>query len=255
VVMVNSHDMLDTYQFGNRLLLSRVSQYKNGDAIYFRFPSADGSANDFCIQRLIASPGDTIEIKDKQVFVNNKMSDDVEMVRHNYFLNFRRKPDSSYLIREGLWEGGVISGDMDYSFTLGKTQYKKLLSDTTVSSIQIKIEQKYVFNENIFPYNISLGWNTDNFGKLYVPLKGHTVTLDSMNIHLYEKIITLYEKNKLFKSNDSIYINDKYQNKYVFKQDYYFVMGDNRDNAVDSRSFGFLPASFIKGKIIARIKK
>jgi signal peptidase I len=89
----------------------------------------------------------------------------------------------------------------------------------------------------------------DNFGKLYIPKKNDTLSLDTTSIRLYSKLIETYEKNKLEIRDDSIFINDELTKKYMVRQDYYFVMGDNRDNAIDSRRWGFLPGSYIKGKV------
>jgi signal peptidase I len=80
------------------------------------------------------------------------------------------------------------------------------------------------------------------------------VKLDSTTISLYKKIISLYENNKLIVKGNSIYINGILSNSYIIKQDYYFVLGDNRDNAIDSRHWGFLPEKNIKGKVSFTIR-
>jgi signal peptidase I len=98
-------------------------------------------------------------------------------------------------------------------------------------------------------------WNADFYGSIYIPKKNDTLKLDTLVLKLYHTLITQYEKNKLKISRDSIFINDTYSDSYIVKKDYYFVLGDNRGNANDSRHWGYLPENFIVGKIIHTIRK
>lgn len=256
IVRVNSRDMCDTYGEGAALLLNKTAaRFERGEIICFRFPSPDGKEGENSIQRLTGLPGDTLEIKDKQVFINGNREVEISELRFNYFVRFKSRPDSVFLLKYNLTEGGSVSGNNEYSFTLNRAEADSLKRDSLVQSVEVKLEKPLVFNESTFPNSPAYAWNPDNFGKIYIPAKGDTLRLDSTNIELYETIITVFEKNKLFKQNDSIFINDVMQNSYVVKQDYFFVMGDNRDNAVDSRYFGFLPKHLIRGRISGTIRQ
>ena len=92
----------------------------------------------------------------------------------------------------------------------------------------------------IFPYTVDSGWTRDYYGPLWIPSRGATVKLTEENLPLYERIISVYEKSDLSKA-----IAD---GEYTFKQDYYFMMGDNRHNSLDSRYWGFVPEDHIVGK-------
>lgn len=115
------------------------------------------------------------------------------------------------------------------------------------------MEKEDIYDSRVFPYSRQFAWNSDNFGKFYIPKKGDSLALDTTMIKLYSTMITKYENNSMFIKSDSIFINDQHLKKYFVKHDYYFVVGDNRDNAIDSRRWGLLPAKYIKGKVIGTL--
>ena len=91
-------------------------------------------------------------------------------------------------------------------------------------------------------------WNNDNFGPIYLPERGATVKIDYKTIPLYKKIIRDYEYNDVKVDGNTVYINGEVADSYTFKQDYYWMMGDNRDHSEDSRTWGYVPANHIVGK-------
>ena len=96
--------------------------------------------------------------------------------------------------------------------------------------------------------SVTNNWNNDNFGPIYIPQAGKTVNLDQKSLPLYKKIISEYEGNNLKVVGNDIYINDQKTTKYTFKQDYFWMMGDNRHNSLDARYFGYTPENHIVGK-------
>ena len=124
----------------------------------------------------------------------------------------------------------------------------KLRKDSAVDSLVRSIDPKGIYQEDIFPHNIQYKWSQDNFGPIYIPKKGATVKLDSKSLPFYEQIIKNYENNNLVTFNDKIYINGKEANSYTFKQDYYWMMGDNRQNSLDARYWGYVPFDHVVGK-------
>lgn len=249
--------MLSTFHENDIFLIKKYgNDYSTNDIIYFRFPKTDsGVPEQYCLQRLVGLPGDTIEIKDKRVYLNNFMINDTNSLRFNYFVKSSRNLDSVFIKRYKLYEGGEISKEFDYSFSLNKQDLDSLRADSIIKKTEIKLEQRGAFDETVFPASTRYNWNRDQFGKLYLPKKNDTLLIDTVNINLYGKLISFYEKNKLSVKGDSIYINDELTKKYIVKKDYYFTMGDNRDNANDSRTWGFIPADCIKGKMITVLKR
>ena len=124
----------------------------------------------------------------------------------------------------------------------------KLRKDSEVDSVVKVINPKGNKGNNMFPQGTNLSWNTDNYGPIYIPKKGTTVPLNMNSIPFYERIIEDYENNQLEVIGEHIFVNGKKSTSYTFKQDYYWMMGDNRQNSLDARSWGYVPFDHVVGK-------
>ncbi|MDO8998476.1 MAG: signal peptidase I [Bacteroidota bacterium] len=254
---INNYDMQKTYNYGDALLINKLKNtFVTNDIVYFKFPEKDTSKfTTYLFQRIVGTPGDSIEVINKVVYLNNFEIKDTVTIKHNYFLKSTVKMDSLNRLKYRLMEGTAISEKNDYSFSLTKLKSDSLRNMAVIEKIELEMEKKDNFDFSCFPYSINYKWNMDNYGKLYIPKKNDTLALDTINIVLYKKIIQEYEKNTLEIKRDSIFINNKYTTTYCVKQNYYFTLGDNRDNSNDSRKWGFLPQNYILGKSIWLLKK
>jgi len=125
---------------------------------------------------------------------------------------------------------------------------KSLEQDQRIDSVVMYVEPKGKAGYNVFPQSTLYPWNTDNFGPIYIPEAGATVEINKKTISFYKKAIRDYEKNEVKVTGDKVFINGQETTSYTFKQDYYWMMGDNRDHSEDSRAWGYVAADHIVGK-------
>lgn len=235
--------------------LPGFQKIKNNDVVVFNYPNepdrpVDKKEN--YIKRCLAIPGDSIYIENQQVYINHIPAPNPPKMQYKYHVKTDGSGFNQKLIRElDITEGGALSEQGDFEIILNKDSKAALGKQSNVLSIDSTVQGKGVFMDYIFPYRESLAWNVDNFGPLYVPKAGDVLKLDTINYYMYEKNIRVYENNPTFDMREGkFYLLGKEITSYTFKQNYYFMMGDNRHNSADSRFWGFVPEDHIVGKAL-----
>lgn len=234
--------------------LPGFADVERNDIVVFNYPMEDDRPIDkqtHYIKRCVGIGGDQLQVIDRVLYINGKKAMQPKKSQYVYDIQTTGSGLSDRVLRKNdITDGGAAYNPGEYRYCLTQEAVSELKKLPNVAKVEVMNMPKGQFEDYIYPFDPKLKWNMDNYGPIYIPKKGATITLNQDNISIYRRVISKYEGNELEERDGKIFINGKEATQYTFKQDYFFMMGDNRHNSADSRFWGFVPEDHIVGKAV-----
>ena len=231
-----------------RLRAAGRRQIESNEVVFGTIDTRPTDRRDNYVKRCVGLPGQTLQIKNHIIYLDGKANKEPDQVQYSYLVKLKRYPTEEELLdlqitMENLADWHNYGTFVMTNRTAEILRHRKDLCESIEPFPEIT-------EADVYPQNGHYHWTRDNYGPVWIPKKGESVALTLDNLPIYERPIRTYEGNQLEVRGGKIYINGQQASSYTFKMDYYWMMGDNRHNSLDSRYWGFVPEDHVVGKPI-----
>jgi signal peptidase I len=253
-VVVENISMYATLKPGDLLLVERWpvwTGFGRGAIAVFRDPLKDGAPiwrRPLMVKRIAGMPGDRVHLERSSLWVNGAPAHTPPRATTAHLVRLRAGTDGSQVRRlldlpslSGAGVRSVLEAPLNDSLAALVRNLPGVLEVTPMRPATGA-------PRHIFPFSERFAWNGDNYGPITVPRRGDTLQVDASNLPLYDRLLTVYEGQRITHSGDTLLLDGRRLDTYVVKQDYYFVLGDGLHNSSDSRYWGFVPEDHLVGR-------
>lgn len=234
--------------------LPGLTSVKRNDVVVFNYPVEFEHPTDLkthYIKRCVAVPGDVLEIKNMQVYINGEPGQNPFGMQFRYFLRTDNQINERFLKTHDLSPQETYQMPGGYMVSSLPSTADEVKALPAIQSVTVDTWPEGQANPRIFPSAQYFDWNEDHYGPLLIPGEGTTIDITEENLVKYEMAILKYEGLDDVKiEGNKLFIDGQEVSSYTFKQNYYFMMGDNRHNSEDSRFWGFVPEDHVVGKAL-----